>query len=31
MLTILSKSAGMDRSHFWRLMILANAELGTCM
>jgi pheromone a factor receptor len=26
-----SKSAGLDRSHFWRLMVLANAELGTCM
>lgn len=31
MLTILSKSACLDRSHFWRLMILANAELCTCM
>lgn len=31
MRTILSKNAAIDRNHFWRLMILANAELGTCM
>lgn len=31
MLSIISKNASLDKSHFVRLLILAIAELGTCM